>query len=157
MARELVDRPALDTADAYGMQDGVRSESQASLAATLRALWSDARGLMREHATLAVLEAQRAGMHLAFVLASVLVVAVLTITAWLAIVTAVIVWLAAEDVSWPAVLLIAALLNLLGAAAVGLWARRQIVEKPFAATLRQLSASRQELSVTGNHAHTTRS
>jgi uncharacterized membrane protein YqjE len=139
------------------MEGRLAAERQASLASTLRGLWTDARGLVREHALLAVLEAQRAGMHLAFVLASVLVVAVLAVTAWLAIITALIVWLAAEDVSWPAVLLIAALLNLGGAAVVGLWARRQIAEKPFAATLRQISANRHELSVTGNHAHTTRS
>jgi uncharacterized membrane protein YqjE len=157
MAHDATERPALHASDAYGMEGRLAAERQASLASTLRGLWTDARGLVREHALLAVLEAQRAGMHLAFVLASVLVVAVLAVTAWLAIITALIVWLAAEDVSWPAVLLIAALLNLGGAAVVGLWARRQIAEKPFAATLRQISANRHEISVTGNHAHTTRS
>jgi uncharacterized membrane protein YqjE len=130
-------------------------ERQASLGNALRGLWTDARGLVRDHAILAVLEAQRAGMLLAYVLASVLVVSVLAVTAWLAIVTAIIVWLAGEDVPWPGVLLIAAFLNLLGAAAVGWWARRQLTDKPFAATLRQLSADRQQISATENHAHTT--
>lgn len=123
---------------------------------TLRGLWTDARGLVREHAILLVLEAQRAGMHLAFMLGAVLVAAVLVVTAWLAIVVAIIVWLAGEDVPWPGVLLIAALLNLVAAAAVAWWARQQIGEKPFSATLRQLSADRHEITVTGNHAHTTR-
>lgn len=138
--------------DAGGMS-GVRAE--ASLGATVRSLWLDARGLVREHAVLAVLEAQRAGMHLAFVLAAVLVVSVLAVTAWLAVVTAIIVWLASEAVPWPGVLLIAAFLNLLGAAVVAWWAARQIGEKPFAATLRQLSADRREITVTRDHAHTT--
>ena len=128
--------------------------SQARLGQSLRTLWLDLRGLVREHAILAVLEAQRAGMHLAFVLGAVLVVSVLVVTAWLAIVTALIVWLASEDVPWPGVLLIAAFINLIGAALAAWWARSQLGEKPFAATLRQLSADRQELSVTGNHAHT---
>jgi uncharacterized membrane protein YqjE len=136
---------------------GRRAERrEQSLGETLRTLWLDARGLLREHAILAVLEAQRAGMHLAFVVGAVLVVSVLAVTAWLALVTAVIVWLAGADVPWPGVLLIAALLNLVAAAAVGWWARHQIGEKPFSATLRQLSADRQEISVTGNHAHTPR-
>jgi uncharacterized membrane protein YqjE len=149
----------------YGANQGARSanyaamqrdtEARASLGSSLRELWIDARGLFREHTTLFVLEAQRAGMQLAFVLAAVLVVSVLAVTAWLAMVTALIVWLAGEDVPWPGVLLIGAFLNLLGAAAVGWWAQRQLLsEKPFAASLRQMSADRHEISVTGNHAHT---
>jgi uncharacterized membrane protein YqjE len=127
-----------------------------TLGAALRALWLDARGLVRDHAILAVLEAQRAGMHLAFLLGAVLVTSVLLVTAWLAIVVALIVWLASEDVPWPGVLLIAAFINLLAAAAIGWWARRQVGEKPFAATLRQLSADRQRLSVSGNDADSAR-
>jgi uncharacterized membrane protein YqjE len=151
MPLAALERPPV--ADATDMRT-VRGDH--SLGETLRTLWLDARGLVKEHAILAVLEAQRAGMHLAFVVGAVLVVSVLAVTAWLALVTAVIVWLAGEDVPWPGVLLIAALLNLVGAAAVGWWAKRQIGEKPFAATLRQLSADRQEISMTGNHAHTPR-
>jgi uncharacterized membrane protein YqjE len=158
MAYTATDRSAAaGTASAgVGLGPAPGLERPASLGHALRGLWTDTRGLVREHAALAVLEAQRAGMHLAYVLASVLVVSVLAVTAWLAIVTALIVWLAGEDVPWPGVLLIAAFLNLLGAAIIGWWARRQLTDKPFAATLRQLSADRQEISVTGNHAYTSR-
>jgi uncharacterized membrane protein YqjE len=155
MAGAAMDRAGSAGADAVPLR-GASVSGYSSLGEALRALWTDARGLAREHAILLVLEAQRAGMHLAYMLAAVLVASVLVVTAWLAIVVAIIVWLVSEEVPWPGVLLIAAFLNLMAAALVAWWARQQVGEKPFSATLRQLSADRHELTVTGNHAHTSR-
>jgi uncharacterized membrane protein YqjE len=156
MAGAAMDRVRAAAGADYAQLGGTGEAGYRSLGEALRALWMDTRGLVREHAILFVLEAQRAGMHLAYLLAAVLVASVLAVTAWLAIVVAIIVWLASEDVPWPGVLLIAAFLNLLAAAAVAWWARKQVGEKPFSATLRQLSADRHEITVSGNHAHTTR-
>lgn len=130
---------------------------QLSLGAALRAVWSELRCIVREHAVLVVLEAQRAGLHLAYLLAGVMVVAVLAVTAWLALITALVVWMVANEVPWAGVLLLAAVLNLVGAAVVALWVKREVREPPFTATLRQLSADRDELSSSGDHAQATRS
>jgi uncharacterized membrane protein YqjE len=129
---------------------------EAPLGTAVRGLWTEFRGLVREHAVLAVLEAQRAGLHLAYIVAAVLVVTVLVVTAWLAGVTALAMWLLRSDVPWPGVLVLAAVLNLVGAGLVAWWAKRQMTEMPFSATLRQLSADRSEITSTGNHAQATR-
>jgi uncharacterized membrane protein YqjE len=127
-----------------------------SLGATLRGVWSELRSVAREHAMLAVLEAQRAGFNLAYLLAGVLVVSVLGVTAWLALITAGVMWMVQREAPWPGVLLLAALLNLAGAAFIAFWLKRQVSEMPFAATLRQFSAHREEISTSGSHAQATR-
>ena len=137
-----------------GVELAAAPRTDGSLGGALRAVWSDLREVVHEHAVLAVLEAQRAGLHLAFVVAAVLVGSVLVVTAWLAVVTAIAMWLLRSDVPWPGVLLVAALLNLIAAALVGWWAKRQVTELPFSATLRQLSADRREINASGNHAPT---
>ena len=142
--------PSLASAEAHGSR-------QQSLSAALRAVWRELRGMVREHAVLVVLEAQRAGLHLAYLLAGVVVVAVLAVTAWLALITALVVWMVENDVPWAGVLLLAAVLNLVGAAVVAVWVRREVREPPFTATLRQLSADRQEISSSGDNAQATRS
>jgi uncharacterized membrane protein YqjE len=129
---------------------------EVSLSAALRGVWVELRSMVREHAVLAVLEAQRAGLHLAYLLAGVLVVSVLGVTAWLAVITAAVVWMVDHDVPWAGVLLLAAVLNLAGAAFIGFWVKRQVSELPFSATLRQFSADRQEISTSGSHAQATR-
>jgi uncharacterized membrane protein YqjE len=129
---------------------------EASLGAALRGVWVELRSMVREHAVLAVLEAQRAGLHLAYLLAGVLVVSVLAVTAWLAGITALVVWMVDNDVPWPGVLLLAAVLNLIGAAFIAFWVKRQVSELPFTATLRQFSADREEISTGGSHAQAAR-
>jgi uncharacterized membrane protein YqjE len=129
---------------------GGQAPQRPSLGAALGAVWNEFRGLVREHALLAVLEAQRAGISFAYLIAAVLVIAVLVVSAWLAVVTALILWLAGTGVSWPWVLLIGALINVLGAVAIGLWARKQALHMPFSATLRQFSADRSDL-IAGDH------
>ncbi|HZP86513.1 MAG TPA: phage holin family protein [Burkholderiales bacterium] len=130
---------------------------EGSFTEAVQGAWHELRGLLREHFVLGVLEAQRAGLHLAYVLAAVLVVSVLVVTAWLAIVTAIVAWLASANVSWPIVFIVAAVLNLIAAALVAWWAKRQVSELPFSATLRQLSADRHDITMNPSHAQASRS
>jgi ABC-type transport system involved in multi-copper enzyme maturation permease subunit len=96
------------------------------------------RALTSDYALLAVLDARRAALALAWLLSAGLAVAVLAVTAWLALVTGAVVWLLGSGASWTAALGVAALSNILGAVALGLWMRGFFRELPFAATLRQL-------------------
>ena len=101
-------------------------------------LLSEGRALVADYAELAVLDARRAAIRLAWLLGSGLMVAVLVVTAWMAGIAAVIVWMWGEGVSWPAAIGVAALVNLLGAGALVWWMRHLVVELPFTALLRQL-------------------
>ena len=101
-------------------------------------LISEARALVADYAQLAVLDARRAALALAWLLGSVLVAAVLLVTAWMCGVAALIVVLWGEGVSWPAAIGIAALLNLVCAGALGWWMKRLLTDLPFTALLRQL-------------------
>lgn len=97
-----------------------------------------ARALAADYALLAVLDARRAAITLAWLLSAGLAVAMLAVTAWLALVTGAVVWLLGSGTSWPAALAVAALSNIVAAVVLGLWMRRFFKELPFAATLRQL-------------------
>ena len=110
----------------------------AGLGDLLARLLGEARQLVADYSLLAVLDGRRAAVQLAWLLSAGLVVAVLLVTAWLALVVAVMVWLFEESLSWPAALAIGALLNIAGAGALFWWMRNLVVEKPFTALLRQL-------------------
>jgi uncharacterized membrane protein YqjE len=101
-------------------------------------LLGETRQLVADYTLLAVLDARRASLQLAWLLSSGLVVAVLLVTAWLALVVAAMVWLFEERMSWPAALALGALLNIAGAGALLWWMRHLTVDKPFTALLRQL-------------------
>lgn len=103
-----------------------------------RSAFRQSRTLVADYALLAVLEARSAGLRLAWLLSGGLVVAVLLVTAWIALVAGGMVWLLDEGMSWPGALAIAAGVNVLGAAATGLWMRGLFADLPFAALLRQL-------------------
>ncbi len=134
------------------LRTGPREPPAPSLFEALERALCEVRHLVRNHATLAVLEMQRAGLGLARVIALTLVMAVLGVTAWLAVLIALIVWTAGESLSWPAVLLIVAGLNIILALGLALWAKRFIAEMPFAATLRQLGSDRNETRGPSDHA-----
>jgi hypothetical protein len=108
------------------------------LGALLSQLVAEARSLVGDYAELAVLDARRAAIRLAWLLASGLVVAVLVVTAWLACVAGAIVFMLGEGASWIMALGVAALLNLIGAGALVGWMRHLVLEMPFTALLRQL-------------------
>lgn len=98
----------------------------------------EARALLADYAQLAVLDARRATLQLAWLLGSGLVVAVLAVSAWMAGLVALIAWMWGEGVPWPAALGVAAGINLAAAIALVAWMRRLVAELPFTALLRQL-------------------
>jgi hypothetical protein len=101
-------------------------------------LFGESRGVVSDYALLAVLDARRAAIRLALLLAAVLIAGVLVVTAWMALVAAGIVAMMGQGASWITALAVAALINLGGAAALAWWMRRLVVEMPFTALLRQL-------------------
>src|SRR5438132_1672392 len=101
---------------------------QASLSDLLAHLVSEARYLVTDYAELAVLDARRGAITLAWLLGAVLVAAVLVVTAWMGGVAALIVWAFAEGVSWPLAIALAALGNLAAAGAVIWWMRHLLAE-----------------------------
>lgn len=101
-------------------------------------LWRTMRRVTHGYALLAVLDMRRAAIQLAWLIGAAVIVGVLGVTAWLTAVTALVTWLVQENISLPLALVIAALLNLVGAGLV-LWRIRELFsDMPFAATLRQL-------------------
>jgi hypothetical protein len=96
--------------------------------------------LATNYALLGVLDARRAAMQFAWLIAAGILICVLVVTAWLAGVVALAVWLFGKGMSWPAVLGIAAAMNLVAAALVGLKVKHVFDQKPFSALLRQIKA-----------------
>jgi hypothetical protein len=109
-----------------------------SLADRAGTLLHDVRDLVCDHIELAALEAQRAGVGLAKMLSAAVVVAILVVSAWLALVAGGIVWATSTGVGWAASLVIAGGLNVVLAGLIAYWMRSQSQELLFAASLRQL-------------------
>ena len=101
-------------------------------------LLAEARSLVADYTELAVLDARRAAIRLAWLLGSVLVAAVLIVTTWMALVAAVVVFMMGHGASWVTALVVAAVVNVAGAGALGWWMFTLIKEMPFTALLRQL-------------------
>lgn len=122
----------------------------AGLGDLLGRLLGEARQLVSDYTLLAVLDARRAALQLAWLLSSGLMAAVLLVTAWLALVVAAVTWMLGERISWPAALAIGALLNIAGAGALLWWMRHLVIEKPFTALLRQLKGENGDAPRSGN-------
>jgi hypothetical protein len=101
-------------------------------------LLAEAKSLVTDYAELAVLDARRAAIRLAWLLGAVLVAAVLIVTTWMALVAAGVVFMLGHGASWVTALIVAAVLNVVGAALLGWWMLVLIKELPFTALLRQL-------------------
>src|SRR3954471_5692078 len=101
-------------------------------------LLGETRQLVADYAELTILDARRAAIRLAWILGCVLVAAVLIVTAWVVLVASGIVFAGGHGASWPLALAIAAVINLLGAAALGWFTLKLAKELPFTALLRQL-------------------
>jgi uncharacterized membrane protein YqjE len=101
-------------------------------------LLADARSLIADFAELAVLDARRAAIRLAWLLGSVLVTAVLVVTTWMALVAAGVVIMLGQGASWATALIVAGVLNVIGAGALVWWMLTLIKEMPFTALLRQM-------------------
>jgi uncharacterized membrane protein YqjE len=134
---EATDRNGFGSAArAAGSQSGAADD--ASFLEPLERTLASLRRMASNYAHLAILDAQRAGIQLAWLIAAGILIAVLVVTAWLACVIALAVALLGQGLSWPAVLIVAAVLNLLGAGLV-VWRVRGIFDRrPFDATLSQL-------------------
>jgi len=98
----------------------------------------DARRLVYDHLELAALEAQRAADGFVRVLVGSVVVAILVVSAWMAVVAAVAVWATNAGLSLPWALVLVAVANVVVAAGLFFWMRKQFPELLFTATLRQL-------------------
>jgi hypothetical protein len=125
--------PLLDTPPPAGQQHLLDA-----LQLRARALWTNATCLLRDHTLLALLEAQRAGIAMVKMLGAGVVIAVLAVSAWMALVGAVVVWLVGAGVNMGLALVIAAVLNLVAAGALALWVKSLVPELLFEATTRQL-------------------
>lgn len=108
------------------------------LGQVLGRLLGEGRQLVADYAELTVLDARRAAIRLAWILGCVLVAAVLIVTAWVVLIASGIVFAWGHGASWPLALAIAAVLNLVGAAALGWSTLKLAKELPFTALLRQL-------------------
>ena len=108
------------------------------LGRSIQALLDDLKQMGRDHALLAVLEVQRAGLSLVKMMSAGLVAAVLLVTAWMALVGSAVAWAAGEGTPWWVGLVGAALANIVVAAILALWIRSKLPNLMFAATVRQL-------------------
>ena len=96
------------------------------------------KGLVQDHALLAVLEVQRAGISLVKMIVAAIVISILVVSAWMAIVAAAVVWAVGAGANWGLAILIAALVNVAVAVGLAFWAKKQIPDLLFSATARQL-------------------
>ena len=114
------------------------THSRASTTAKLSLAWSSLKGLVANHALLAVLELQRAGISLVKMVAAAIIISILIVSAWMGLVAAAVVWAVGAGANWGVALLIAAIANIVVAVGIAFWAKKQIPDLLFAATLRQL-------------------
>jgi len=66
------------------------------------------------------------------------IISMLVVTAWTGFVAAAIVWAVGAGASWGVAILVAALVNIAIAVGLGYWAKSQVPDLLFAATVRQL-------------------
>ena len=118
--------------------DALQSHRPPGLGEVIGRLLGDVRGLAADYAELAVLDARRAAIRLAWLLGSVLIAAVLLVTTWMALVAAAVVVMLGQGASWATALIVAAVVNVIGAGALAWWMLQLIKELPFTALLRQL-------------------
>lgn len=130
------------------MEASVRPADRAArgpgLGEVIGRLLAEARSLVADYTELAVLDARRAAIRLAWLLGAVLVAAVLIVTTWMGLVAAAVVFMLGHGASWVTALVVAAVVNLAGAGALAWWMFALIKELPFTALLRQLRGNAPE-------------
>ncbi len=109
-----------------------------SAGSRLSLAWTNLKGLVQDHALLALLEVQRAGISLVKIIIAGIIISILVVSAWMALVAAAVVWAIGAGASFGLAILIAALANIAVAVGLAFWARSQVPDLLFAATLRQL-------------------
>jgi uncharacterized membrane protein YqjE len=100
--------------------------------------FANLKALVQDHALLAVLEVQRAGISLVKMIVAGIVISILVVSAWMGIVAAIVGWAIGEGANWALAILIAAIVNIVVAVALAFWAKKQVPDLLFAATVRQL-------------------
>ncbi|HEY0335816.1 MAG TPA: phage holin family protein [Burkholderiales bacterium] len=114
---------------------------ETSFLVPIERVFSTLRRMASDYAQLVVMDVRRAAIQLAWLVGAGILISVLAVTAWLALVVAFAVWLFGQGMSWPSVLAIAAVLNLVGAGLV-IWRVKGVFQhSPFSATLRQLKSA----------------
>ena len=108
--------------------------------------WTNVKGLVHDHALLAVLELQRAGISLVKMVAAGIIISILVVSAWMAFVAAAVVWAVGAGASWGIALVVAAIVNIAVAVGIAFWGKSQIPDLLFAATLRQLRKDKDDIS-----------
>ena len=109
-----------------------------SASSRLALAWTNVKGLVQDHALLAVLELQRAGISFVKMVAAGIIISILVISAWMGLVAAAVVWAVGAGANWSVALIVAAVVNIAVAIGLALWAKKQVPDLLFAATLRQL-------------------
>jgi uncharacterized membrane protein YqjE len=99
--------------------------------------WANLKALVQDHALLAVLEVQRAGISLVKMMIAGIVISILIVSAWMGIVAAIVGWAIGQGANWALAILIAALVNIAIAVGLAFWAKKQVPDLLFAATVRQ--------------------
>src|ERR1700688_4903672 len=112
--------------------------STSSATSRLALAWDNIKGLVQDHALLAVLEVQRASLSLVKLVAAAIIISILLVSAWMGLIAALVVWAVGSGANWGIAITVAALVNIVVAVALGYWAKSQIPDLLFAATLRQL-------------------
>ena len=129
------------TLNAAGADASAEAQArEASFLEPFERVFGTLKRMVSNYATLAVLDARRAAVQFAWLVAGGILISVLVVTAWLAAVIALAVWLLGNGMSWPAVLLIAGAVNLVGAAIVAVRLRSVFEYAPFEATLHQIKS-----------------
>jgi hypothetical protein len=113
-------------------------KAQPGLGDVIGRLLGEGRQLVADYALLTVLDARRAAIRLAYILAAVLIAAVLIVTSWMGLVASGVMFAWGQGASWPVALAIAAVLNLIAAGVLGCFTLKLAKEMPFSALLRQL-------------------
>jgi uncharacterized membrane protein YqjE len=114
------------------------ASGSSSAPSRLALAWTNVKGLALDHALLALLELQRAGISFIKMVAAGIIVSILVVSAWMGLVAAAVAWAVGEGAHWSVALVVAAIVNIAVAIGVALWAKSQIRDLLFAATLRQL-------------------
>ena len=114
------------------------ADSAAPVSVLVQSVLRDLLTLVQDHALLTVLELQRASRTVTVMLFSGVVVAVLLVTAWLALVASVLFWVLEGNQAWGFALLLVALIHVALSAAIIWWIRRVASNGLFSALLRQV-------------------
>lgn len=112
-------------------------ESASPLVTAAYSLLREAWGLVHDHGLLVALELQRAGRNLTRMVFGGVIAAVLMVTAWLALVAALMFWLIESDVRWAQAFLAVGLIHSVVSAALLVWIRSLGRVALFSALLRQ--------------------